>query len=111
RGGASKQPDLKNPQARTVAESAGDSLPPRGSMKISLKSGSCASAVFHRIEEIQCDRFTRCTVGLYDLCTACGRIVDKKAGFPHLKNYPQLPTQAERLIYRGFHPYKIDINQ
>jgi len=59
-----------------------------------LQSATNAPARFHRFQEIQSGSSTPSTARLYDLCTRCGRTVDKKGTFPRLQNYPQVSTQA-----------------
>lgn len=77
----------------------------------SLKSAIPCPGRFHRFQRIQTDRFTLSTAALYDLYTRYGQSVDKKALLPCLRNYPQVPPQAGRPIYRGFQVHKFLLNQ
>lgn len=78
---------------------------------VSLKSTSPCPGRFHRFQRIQTDRSTLSTAALYDLYTRYGQSVDKKALLPCLRNYPQVPPQAGRPIYRGFQVHKFLLNQ
>jgi len=76
----------------------------------SLESTISCPGRFHRFQRIQSNRSTLSTAGLYDLYTRYGQSVDKKALLPCLRNYPQVPPQAERPIYRGFQVHKFLLN-
>lgn len=77
----------------------------------SLKSTVPCPGRFHRFQRNQTDRSTLSTAALYDLYTRYGQSVDKKALLPCLRNYPQVPPQAGRPIYRGFQVHKFLLNQ